>query len=56
MIHRLKHHLMAKSRAKKIREFISLTGASTASTEYKIFTFRLGPFPLHHTVWGKKED
>jgi len=32
MIQRLKHHLMAKSRAKKIREFISLTGDGKDST------------------------
>ena len=32
MIQRLKHHLMAKSRVKKIREFISLTGAGKDST------------------------
>lgn len=32
MIQRLKHHLIAKSRVKKIREFISLTGAGKDST------------------------
>ena len=25
-------------------------------TEYKIFTHRLGPFPFHYAVWGKKEN
>jgi len=24
--------------------------------EFKILTHRVGPFPLHYAVWGRRED